>query len=79
MLNEVIEQKPGYADAYYQLGKALQEQGESAQALEKLQTAVRLQPDQEQAYYQMALAYRKLGRTPEAEAASAQESGGVVF
>lgn len=50
------------------MGKALLEKGELKPATERLETAIRLAPDQPYAYYQLSLAYRRQGRAPEAEA-----------
>ena len=69
LLEAVIRQSPNYADAHYQMGRILLEQGDAAGAVERLETAVRLDPKQYYSFYQLALAYRKLGRTQDAETA----------
>jgi tetratricopeptide (TPR) repeat protein len=69
LLTEVIQQKPDYPDAQYQLGKALLETGDARGAVGPLETAVHLDAAQDNALYQLSLAYRRLGRTAEAEAA----------
>jgi cytochrome c-type biogenesis protein CcmH/NrfG len=67
LLTDVIRQQPKDAEPYYELGKALLEQGDLKPATERLETAVRLEPDQPYAYYQLSLAYRRQGRAQDAE------------
>jgi Tfp pilus assembly protein PilF len=43
------------------------EKGDLKPATERLETAVRLEPDQPYAYYQLSLAYRRQGRAQDAE------------
>ena len=69
LLNEVLGQKPSYGDAHYQLGKALLDQGDGSGAIQHLEAATRLQPTQSYGYYQLSLAYRRAGRTQEADKA----------
>jgi tetratricopeptide (TPR) repeat protein len=69
LLNEVIQEKPDYAVAYYELGKALLERGDVKPAIERLETAARLDPEGEYSYYQLSIAYRREGRTEEADRA----------
>ncbi len=69
MLQELVREQPDYADAHYQLGKALLQQGEVDEAIARLETAVRLDPEQEYSHYQLSLAYRKKGRVEDAERA----------
>jgi len=69
LLTDVIAQQPSYADAYYQLGKAMLEKGDLKGAIQNLETSVRLQPLDAYSYYQLSLAYRRDGRTDEAQRA----------
>jgi tetratricopeptide (TPR) repeat protein len=69
LLTDVLRRNPEYADAHYQTGKALLETGDATGAVEHLETAVRLQPSQAYEYYQLSLAYRRLGRTADADRA----------
>jgi len=55
------------ADAQYQLGKILLEQGKAKQALPHLEAAAKATPAPAGAHEQLANAYRKLGRTTDAE------------
>ena len=68
MLDDVTRRKPENGDAHYELGKALLEKGDLKPAAERLEAAIRLQPDPRFAYYQLSLAYRRQGRTKEADA-----------
>jgi predicted Zn-dependent protease len=67
LLEEVLRARPSYADARYLTGKILMGQGQQEKAVEQLEAAVRLQPNQPHMRYQLAQAYQKLGRTQEAE------------
>ena len=55
------------AGAQYQLGKVLVEQGKAKEALPHLEAAAKLNPNLEGLHEQLAAAYRKLGRTADAE------------
>jgi tetratricopeptide (TPR) repeat protein len=65
-LTEVVRDKPDYAEAQYQLGKLLLERGEVKAAIDKLETAVHLDPAKDYGYFQLSLAYRRDGRTDDA-------------
>jgi tetratricopeptide (TPR) repeat protein len=67
LLGEVVRDKPDYADAQYQLGKLLLERGEVKPAIEKLETAVRLDPTKDYSYFQLSVAYRRDGRADDAQ------------
>jgi len=67
LLTEVVRDKPDYADAQYQLGKVLLERGEVKPAIERLETAVRLDPTKDYSYFQLSMAYRRDGRTADAQ------------
>lgn len=71
LLQDVVHSAPEYPDAHFQLGKLLYERGENDHALEHLETAARLAPDREYTHYQLSLAYRRAGRTAEADRALA--------
>jgi tetratricopeptide (TPR) repeat protein len=67
LLGEVVRDKPDYADAQYQLGKLLLDRGEVKPAIEKLETAVRLDPTKDYSYFQLSVAYRRDGRADDAQ------------
>jgi tetratricopeptide (TPR) repeat protein len=58
---------PMMGDAFIGLGKSLVSAGRIADAIAPLENAVKLQPENPVAHYQLAFAYRRSGRTPEAE------------
>ena len=64
-----IELLPNFTDALIALGKVLISQAQPDKALNYLQQAVRIDPENEVAYYRLAQAYRKLGMAQEAEQA----------
>jgi tetratricopeptide (TPR) repeat protein len=66
-LSEVVRDKPDYADAQYQFGKILLERGEVKAAIERLETAVRLDPTKDYSYFQLSAAYRRDGRLEDAQ------------
>lgn len=67
---------PGLVDALIGLGKSLVSAGRAKDAVEPLERAVHLQPDNPNAHYQLSFAYRRLGREQEAarELAAYKES-----
>ena len=67
LLSEVVQEKPDYADAQYQLGKILLERGEIRAAIERLEAAVRLDPGKDYSYFQLSVAYRRDGRLEDAQ------------
>ena len=67
-----IELLPNFTDALIALGKVLISQAQPDKALNYLQQAVRIDPENEVAYYRLAEAYRKLGMAQEAEQALGQ-------
>jgi tetratricopeptide (TPR) repeat protein len=67
LLREVVAARPDYADARYQLGKALIEQGDVASAIENLEAAARAEPKKDYVHYQLSIAYRRASRTSDAE------------
>lgn len=67
LLRNVIANHPDHPQAQYQLGKALLEDGHLDDALPHLQEAAKLDPDRDYVHYQLQVAYRRLGRTVEAD------------
>ena len=67
LLSEVVRDKPDYADAQYQMGKILLERGEVKAAIERLETAVHLDPTKDYSYFQLSVAYRRDGRVEDAQ------------
>ena len=63
----MIGENPRYAEAYCSLGKALLQQGQLAEAVDNLETSVRLSPDKAYSHYQLARAYQRAGRKGEAQ------------
>ena len=68
MLREVVGLKPDFAEARYELGKALLQQGDLKGALENLEAAARLAPDKSYVHFQLARAYQAAGRKAEGDA-----------
>jgi tetratricopeptide (TPR) repeat protein len=58
---------PTMADAFIGLGKSLVSVGRIADAIPPLEEAVKLQPENPVAHYQLSFAYRRTGRTQEAD------------
>jgi tetratricopeptide (TPR) repeat protein len=67
LLTEVVRDKPDYADAQYQLGKIMLERGDVKAAIERLETAVHLDPTKDYSYFQLSAAYRRDGRLEDAQ------------
>ena len=67
LLRRLLSVKPDYAAGRYLMGKILLAQGAAGDAIEQLQAAVRLSPDDADAHYQLGLAFQKTGRTDQAE------------
>jgi cytochrome c-type biogenesis protein CcmH/NrfG len=66
-MREVIQLKPEFADAYYELGKALLQQNEVTDAVGNLEVAAKLAPDKSYVQYQLGRAYLAAGRKAEGE------------
>lgn len=62
-----VEFRPNFVDALIALGKAWTAQGQPERALMHLEKAVRIDPENEVAHYRLALAFRKLGKSQEAD------------
>ncbi|MDA1293815.1 MAG: tetratricopeptide repeat protein, partial [Proteobacteria bacterium] len=58
--------KPDYAEAYYNMGNALQDQGKSDEAIKAFNKALSLRPDYVEAYYNMGNALQDYGKLDEA-------------
>jgi tetratricopeptide (TPR) repeat protein len=67
LLRDVVANHADHPQAQYELGKALLEDGHLEEALPHLETAARLDPDRDYVHYQLQVAYRRLGRTAEAD------------
>jgi anaphase-promoting complex subunit 3 len=63
----VIGERPESADAFYELGKALLQQGDVAGSVQNLETSARLKPNQAHVHYQLGRAYMAAGRKKEGE------------
>jgi tetratricopeptide (TPR) repeat protein len=64
---QVIAAHPDCANAQYQLGKILLDSGHLVDAAGHLEVAARLSPEADYMHYQLQAAYRKLGRSAEAD------------
>jgi len=62
-----LKLSPNDGEAQYQLGKTLLEQGKAKEALGYLESAAKTTPNLESVHEQLAIAYRRLGRTADAE------------
>ena len=67
LLREVIQVKPDFADAHYELGKALLQKGDIKDAVADLELAAKLAPDKPHVHYQLGRAYLAAGRKTEGE------------
>jgi predicted Zn-dependent protease len=66
-MREIIELKPDFADARFELGKALLQQGDVKGAIESLEAGVKSGPDKPHIYYQLGRAYQVAGREADAQ------------
>ena len=64
---QVIAADPKYVNAQYEAGKILMDRGDFGGAAGHLQIAANLSPDKDYIHYQLQAAYRKLGRTADAD------------
>jgi Flp pilus assembly protein TadD len=67
-LQDVVSRQPNHSDAHYELGKAFLEQGKVKDAIQDLESSIRLHPT-DYAYYQLSVAYRREGRANDADQA----------
>ena len=61
MLKKAIALNPSFAEAHYELGKALLQAGRINDSLAALKKSLDLKPDLAQSHYQLGQLYRKLG------------------
>ena len=71
LFRDVIKALPSYESAYFELGRALLQQGDTAGAIGSLETARKLVPEHDATYFQLSQAYRRAGRMQEAQQALA--------
>ena len=64
--SKALSIKPDFADAYYNMGNALKEQGKLEEAIEAYNKALSLKPDYVDAYYNMGIALQKQSKLKEA-------------
>jgi tetratricopeptide (TPR) repeat protein len=67
LLRETVAVRPQYADAQYQLGKTLIDQGQVNEAIEHLEIAARTEPSRDYIHYQLSIAYRRASRNADAD------------
>jgi tetratricopeptide (TPR) repeat protein len=67
LLRQVVAANPDYPEAQYLLGKTLVTEQKFEEAVPHLEAAVRLTPTSAFAHYQLQAAYRRVGRTADAE------------
>jgi Flp pilus assembly protein TadD len=67
LLRALLAAHPDHAQAQYQLGKELLASGNIDQAVPHLEAAARLDPSEDYIHYQLQAAYRKAGRTADAD------------
>lgn len=66
LLRSILTLNPNYPQAQYQLGKVLLEGGNIKEAIEHLEIAARLDSASDFVHYQLQVAYRRAGRTSDA-------------
>ena len=67
LMREVVAEQPEFADARYELGKALLLKGDIKGSVESLEIAARLKPEEAYVHYQLGRAYIAAGRKAEGE------------
>jgi tetratricopeptide (TPR) repeat protein len=67
LLRKVVAQKPDHAQAQYELGKVLLEQGDVTGAMTHLELAAHSDNSKDYIHYQLQSAYRRAGRTADAD------------
>ena len=60
-LRKAISLNPNFAEARYELGKALVHAGQPSEGIQQLNKSLELNPDLAQSHYQLARIYKKLG------------------
>ena len=68
MFRKALQLKPDYAKAYNNLGNALKDQGQLAEAVAQYQEALRLKPDYAEAHNNLGVALQDQGQLAEAVA-----------
>ena len=63
---KVISLKPNFADAYYNMGVALKDQGKMEEAIESFNKSISLKPDYAEAYSNMGVALQEQDKLDEA-------------
>ena len=67
ILQKLIAAHPDHAQAQYEFGKELLNSGDKNEAIVHLEAAARLDPNVDYIHYQLQAAYRKAGRTSDAD------------
>ncbi len=67
LFRQVVETNPDHANAQYELGKILFDHQKLPEAIEHFEAAARLSPQTDYVHYQLQAAYRKVGRTADAD------------
>jgi len=67
ILKQLVAAHPNHAQAQYQLGKELLNSGDKNEAVAHLEAAALLEPNTAYIHYQLQSAYRKVGRTVDAD------------
>jgi tetratricopeptide (TPR) repeat protein len=67
LLRSILQKYPDHPQAQYQMGKTLLDEGQFADAVQHLELAARLDPERDYIHYQLLTAYRRVGRTEDAE------------
>jgi len=67
LLKKIVTEHPEQGEAQYQLGKIELESGDAAAAVEHLEAAEKADASEAYVHYQLQAAYRKVGRTAEAD------------
>jgi len=67
LLRSLISENPNHALAQYQLGKELLDEGKTEEAVQCLEKAAAIDTNKDFIHFQLQAAYRKLGRTADAE------------
>jgi Flp pilus assembly protein TadD len=62
-LRQAILLNPTFAEAHYELGKCLAEQGQTSEAVKELRASLELKPDLARSHYQLGRIFQKIGKT----------------
>ena len=66
-MREVLQVKPDYGDAHFELGKALLQAGDVKGAIQSLEMATKLEPEEARVHFQLGRAYQAAGRKAEGD------------